>query len=651
MTAHEDRGPILAPSAVLQDRYRILRLHDQGGSATVYLAERLGVEEPVPLAVKELNPGVFGLAEFKNEVNVLYSLNHPNLPKVYDFFEQDGKHYLVMDFVQGITLKQRVLDAGPFPVDQALDIAVQVCGILRYLHERADRKIIHRDLKPSNLMLTKSGQVKLLDFGIARIPDSKLPGNHLYAYTEDYAAPEQKANQKADERSDIYSFGVTFHFLLTGTTPAEAIEAPSSVKLSRDVRRILGRCLKSNPAERYQSFAELARDVQAYHEARHTRTTRVLWAVAAGVGLVALFVAGKMLFRPLYPIVGPDRVPAGESVALEVGLPGSWSGSLDSIVWQVADIQAGGAPKDVQKGRYFTFRSTDLGAYQVQASLELSGRRRPLSDVKRIEVYPVLDLPAELPVHARLTLRCPSITAAGGRTYAWTWDVRGPVVGGNVSAAPSKLQVTTGVPVQRVDLGETGRYVAGVAVTVRAPNGPAVTLSAETKTVDVVDQVVVDPLRVRNENPGFEKEYAGQPVAWVVVYPAYLAYDKTQGHTGSRSLRFDAWTGRPSSYAVQLVPLPGGKSYRVTVWVKGQGLSPGSSVFTLEGRFRSSSDETYVLPDEVCAFKPNAASLDWTQLMIYFSIPAGSPANLEIYVRYSGPGTLWLDDCAVEVLN
>jgi hypothetical protein len=651
MAAPEDRGPILAPSTVLQNRYRILRLHDQGGSAAVYLAERLGVEEPVPMAVKELNPGVFGLAEFKNEVNVLYSLNHPNLPKVYDFFEQDGKHYLVMDFVQGITLKQRVLDAGPFPVDQALDIAVQVGDILRYLHERVDRKIIHRDLKPSNLMLTKSGQVKLLDFGIARVPESQLPGNHLYAYTEDYAAPEQKANQKADERSDVYSFGVTLHFLLTGTTPAEAIEAASSVKLSREVRRILGRCLKSNPADRYQSFTELSRDLQAYREARHTRTTRVFWAVTAGVGLVALFVAGKMLLHPLYPIVGPERVAAGESVALEVGLPGGWSGSLEGIVWQVADIQAGGAPKDVQRGRYFNFRATDLGAYQVQASLETAGRRRPLSDVKRIEVYPVLDLPAELPVHAPLTLRCPSITAAGGRTYTWTWDVRGPVVGDNVSAAPSKLQVSTKTPVQRVALGETGRYVATVAVTVRTPNGPEVTLSAAAKTVDIVDQVVVDPLRVRNENPGFEEEYGGQPVAWVVVYPAYLAYDKTQGHTGSRSLRFDARTGTPPSYAVQLVPLTGGKSYRVTVWVKGQGLSPGSSVFTLEGRFRSSSDETYVLPDEVCAFKPEVASLDWTQVMIYFSIPAGSPANLEIYVRYSGPGTLWLDDCAVEALN
>lgn len=705
--ADKERGSLLPPSTVLQNRYRILRLHDQGGSATVYLAERLGVEESVPLAVKELNPSAFGLAEFKNEVNVLYSLNHPNLPKVYDFFEEDGKHYLVMDFVQGVTLKQRVLDAGPLSEDQALGCALQVADIFRYLHERAERKIIHRDLKPSNLMLTRHGQIKLLDFGIARTPRTNLPGNHLYAFTEDYASPEQKANRPTDERSDIYSFGVTLHFLLTGFTPGgpssvgvappgsddtapviparpgpagaagrrdngedttapvasalerrhqTAVAAPVTVDkqrgLSRDVRRIIARCLRTNPADRYQSFAEMARDIQAYRRAKRSRITRLLWAAAGVVVVVAGFLAARSIFAPsLYPVVGPAKVEAGTSVTLQAGLPAAWQGSLDSIIWQVQDTQAlGQEPVEAGHGRYLSFSSTDLGVFQVQAYLDTDGRRRPLTAVQQVQVYPRVDVPPELLVGQPLTLRAPGLTATGGRQYSFTWTIKGPAAGGDAGGAPEVLNEATTEPVSpEFVLGQAGAYTAQLSAAVKSSKGLEVTVTGDPQAFAGVAQVTVSPDRVVNGNSDFEQRTGSKPVDWLLVYPEHSAYDTTTGRSGTASLRFDPWTGTPSSYAVQLVPLEADHVYRLTVWVKGSALGEGSSA-TLEAEFRSSVDESYVLPAESVSIKPSG-TFDWRQLMLYFRIPAGSPVNLEVYLRYSGTGTLWFDDCCVERLE
>jgi hypothetical protein len=647
MVGKSEPGGVLPPSTVLQNRYRIIRLYDRGGSATVYLAERLGVEERVPLAVKELNPDAFSLAEFKNEVNVLYSLNHPNLPKVYDFFEEGGRHYLVMDFVQGRTLKDIVLQSGPLSEDQALDHALQVCDIMSYLHGRAERKIIHRDLKPSNLMLTPSGQVKLLDFGIARVPDSRLPGNLLHAYTEDYASPEQKANLPTDERSDIYSFGVTLRFLLTGEAdPGEG----RPVKVSREVRRILRRCLRPDPEERYQSFDELARDIRAYRQAKRTRLTRALQVAAAGVGLIALLLVGKWVLVPsLHPVAGPDRVEVGTSAVLEVALPAAWSGSLQSIVWEIIDTQSPGTPLETRRGRYLSFGSSCLGVFQVQAYLEEDGRRRPLSEVKRIEVYPALAAPPEALVGLPVSLRSPGAVPTSGREYTWIWEVRGPVGGGGAGDAPLVLREVTTEPRFEHTFLEEGEYVVQVSARVEAAGGVEVTLLGERKTVGVASEIAVDPERVVNRNGGFEEEYDRGPVHWVLVYPERVVYDKTQGRSDTRSLRFEPWSGVHPSYAVQLVPLEPGRSYQITAWVKGENVAEGARI-VLEARFRSAVDETYVLREE-------SLSLDWTgtfpwrQVLLWFTVPPDKTPNLEVYLKFSGEGRVWFDDCYVVTVD
>ncbi len=662
MVGHNEPGGVLPPSTVLQNRYRIIRLYDRGGSATVYLAERLGVDERVPLAVKELNPDAFSLAEFKNEVNVLYSLNHPNLPKVYDFFEEGGRHYLVMDFVQGRTLKDIVLGSGPLGEDQALDYALQVCDIMSYLHGGAERKIIHRDLKPSNLMLTPSGQVKLLDFGIARVPDSRLPGNLLHAFTEDYASPEQKANLPTDERSDIYSFGVTLRFLLTGEAgPAEEAEGGRAardgraagarpVRLSREVRRILRRCLRPDPEERYQSFDELARDIRAYRQAKRTRLTRVLRAAAAGVGLIALLLVGKWALVPsLHPVAGPDRVEVGTSALLEVALPAAWSGSLQAIVWEMVDTQSPGTPVETRRGRYLSFGSNCLGVFQVQAYLEEDGRRRPLSEVKRIEVYPALAAPAEALVGLPVSLRSPGAVPASGREYTWIWEVWGPVGGGGAGDAPLVLHEVTTEPRCRHTFLEEGEYIVQVSARVEAAGGVEVTLVGERKTVSVVEEIAVDPERVVNRNGGFEEEYDRGPVHWVLVYPGRVIHDKTQGRSGTRSLRFEPWSGAYASYAVQLVPLEAGRSYQITAWVKGENVAEGARI-VLEARFRSSVDETYVLREE--SVSPDwTGTFPWRQVVLWFTVPPDKTPNLEVYLKFSGEGRVWFDDCYVVAVD
>lgn len=684
----------LEPGTVLQSRYRIVRPLDAGGSATVYLAERLGVEGGVPLAVKELSPDTYSLAEFTNEVNALFALSHPNLPKVYDFFEQDGRHYLVMEFVGGRTLKERVLEEGPLGVDQVLDIALQVCGTMVYLHEQAERKVLHRDLKPSNLMLTPHGRVKLLDFGIARVQGVR-PGSHLYAYTEEYASPEQRQGRGTDERSEVYSFGATLYFLLTGQTPhggttgltatgtaggaeAQADEAGSAgsragahpsagapvgeragsrtgpragsrAGLSREMRRVVWRCLRPNPADRYQSFREVARDLEAIRLARRTRTTRLILTLAGLAAALALAFAGRVALRPsLYPVIGPARVPAGQTVTLEAGLPAAWSGSLESIVWRVEDTQDPGDPREAGRGRYLSFSSTDLGVFQVQALVEQNGRQRPLTRVQRLEVYPALRVPGDLLAGQSLSFRCSPLSAGAGREYTFRWEVRGPVKD-SVASAPVVLSRTTSEPTVTVPSLAPGRYVARVGATVKAARGLEVTVAGEDVFFNASSLVVVDPGRALNGNGSFESEFRSGPLEWSLVYPQHLAYDRAVGRTGTRSLRFEPWTGTPSSYAVQLVPLQPGRLYRLTVWVRGRDLGSGSAV-TVEAAFRSAVDETYVLPQESVQVEW-AGTFDWRQLMLHFYVPPGSPVNLEVHLGYHGSGTVWMDDCYVEALD
>jgi serine/threonine-protein kinase len=244
---------ILPIGAVLRERYEIIDLVGQGGMGAVYKAEDLRLRGRI-CAVKEVLPDALDAAgideqaheQFYREASVLARLDHPNLPKVSDFFEQNSREYLVMDFVPGQDLRQLVEEARRrdnfLPEESVLAWAAQLCDALTYLHTQ-DPPVLHRDIKPSNIKLTPRGIVKLVDFGLVKLlqPDENrtvtvVQGRGTVAYTplEQYGGD----TGHTDIRSDIYSLGATLYHLLTGQPPADAKQRflkPGSLIPPRDI--------------------------------------------------------------------------------------------------------------------------------------------------------------------------------------------------------------------------------------------------------------------------------------------------------------------------------------------------------------------------------------------------------------------------------
>jgi serine/threonine protein kinase len=193
-----------------------------GGMGVIYLAED-SVTGNSPCVVKQLNSKYSDpdeMAEavrlFKREAHLLSTLNHPGVVRFFDHYStEDGKYYLVMDYVRGSSLESVINDFGPFDEDDAVKVGIQICEVLEYLHEQ-DPPIIYRDLKPSNLMLTPEGQIVFIDFGIARTFMPKESATRVV--TAGYSPPEQYFG-KPETRSDLYALGATLGHLITGARP------------------------------------------------------------------------------------------------------------------------------------------------------------------------------------------------------------------------------------------------------------------------------------------------------------------------------------------------------------------------------------------------------------------------------------------------
>jgi hypothetical protein len=201
--------------------YRIKRLVGGGGMAWVYQVECLEDGDGSLWALKELRPQTedpdtqaHARVLFDQEAQILQGLDHPNLPQVIDFFEEQGRAYLVMEFIWGESLEKRLEQArSPLMEREVLQWAVQICDVLDYLHCRRP-PVIFRDLKPSNVMVNSAGVVKLVDFGIARTYKEDKLQDTIALGSENYAAPEQWGQAQTDARSDIYGLGATMYHLL-----------------------------------------------------------------------------------------------------------------------------------------------------------------------------------------------------------------------------------------------------------------------------------------------------------------------------------------------------------------------------------------------------------------------------------------------------
>jgi predicted Ser/Thr protein kinase len=264
-------GFIPPPREALQlvfPQLEILELLGHGGMGAVYKARQRGLDRLV--AIKILPPEFSqdpGFEQrFLREAKALAMLSHANIVGVHDVGQAGGFCYFIMEYVDGVNLRQ-AMRAGRLKPVEALRIVPQICDALQFAH---DEGIVHRDIKPENILIDKKGRVKIADFGLAKLlgntgPDPALTGTQQVMGTMNYMAPEQREGSRdVDHRADIYSLGVTFYEMLTGELPIGRFAAPSK-KAFTDARLddVVLRTLEKAPAERYQHASEIKTDVEA----------------------------------------------------------------------------------------------------------------------------------------------------------------------------------------------------------------------------------------------------------------------------------------------------------------------------------------------------------------------------------------------------
>jgi serine/threonine-protein kinase len=260
----------LPANTILNNRYTVVRKIGQGGMGSVYLVSdnRLhgkywALKEMSASALVDLAEKRKAIEAFKLEATLLASLNHANLAKVSDYFEQAGKHYLVMDYITGETLDDLLAKwTVPAQETRAIQWALQLCDVLNYLHNLVP-PVIFRDLKPGNIMIDRKGQARLIDFGIARLFKPGKQRDTASFGTAGYAPPEQYGRGQTDARSDVYSLAATLHQLLTLRDPGdEPFKFPLARSLnpaiSQHVSDALDKALRQDPGERWQSSARFA---------------------------------------------------------------------------------------------------------------------------------------------------------------------------------------------------------------------------------------------------------------------------------------------------------------------------------------------------------------------------------------------------------
>ncbi len=230
---------LLAHNHLLKQRYRIISQIGKGGFGAVYKAADLQFGNRL-VAIKEMSQSSLSQQElieatesFKREALLLAGLTHPNLPRIYEQFTDRGRWYLVMDFIEGETLEEHLgkINGGKLPVEQVLEIGIQLCTVLEYLHMRHP-PIIFRDLKPANVMLSAHGHIYLIDFGIARHFKPGQAKDTTALGSTGYAAPKQYGKAQTTPRADIYALGATLHQLLSGNDPADSPFQFASLQLT-----------------------------------------------------------------------------------------------------------------------------------------------------------------------------------------------------------------------------------------------------------------------------------------------------------------------------------------------------------------------------------------------------------------------------------
>ncbi|MGQ9584314.1 MAG: serine/threonine-protein kinase [Anaerolineae bacterium] len=298
---------------VLKGRYRILEIVGRGGVATVYLGR--DVRDNRTVAVKVLKEEYTEHPEFserfRREAETVLRLSNPRIVQFLDYGIEDGQHFLVMEYLEGKTLAEVLRERGPLPVEEAVDIAVQVCEALEVARQAS---VVHRDIKPQNLMLMPDGTVKVMDFGLARVATGvTLTQTGVFMGTPRYVCPEVVKGQRVDHRGDIYSLGVVLYEMLTGDIPfgtdstwallqAHVHDMPPPLRdmrpdVPKGLEKAVAIALAKNPDERFPTAAAFRAALQE-GEARASAPLRrwlPLRPVAGAVlGVMLLLAAGAV---------------------------------------------------------------------------------------------------------------------------------------------------------------------------------------------------------------------------------------------------------------------------------------------------------------------------------------------------------------------
>ncbi len=331
-------APVLQPGDVLGSRYEILQLLGEGGMGAVYKAMDRELDRPVALKLIRpqlaSNPAI--LARFKQELLLAHQVTHKNVIRIYDFGDADGVKFITMEYVEGEDLRALILEKKKFRPEEAVAIMQQVCRALEAVHSVG---VIHRDLKPQNIMQDKAGRILVMDFGLARtVEGDGMTQSGALVGTMEYMSPEQALAEELDSRSDLFTVGLILYELLTGNTPFKADSALASLikrtqeraipvsdhdqTIPRQLSNIVSKCLERDPKLRYQSAAEMLKDLDSWQGNRAAATLAFYpdvkpwgqtlpWPLLTGIaGILVLAIAGYVFRGPLFSSSGQKGAAA-----------------------------------------------------------------------------------------------------------------------------------------------------------------------------------------------------------------------------------------------------------------------------------------------------------------------------------------------------